>query len=360
MAKTIAEHLIVSGGGQLIVGGDKIPLPLVGFSGATLPPGGPIPGAAYISGPLMVGQRGSFQSPANQGTVMVTRVNPLVAAAYVPPRPIISIQNSLPFVDNPTDVLIGNIGAPVGVSVFSGVGGINIVCGSYIERKGPEGKNIVALFDNKLAALQKEISSKISAGFRNILGIQANLSATIESGAKTNSAIMFSPCGKFPVMNGYATGNKSIGAFDIPHWTKKNTRIRHIIAEGPEAGIYIRGRLTNKNMIELPEYWDGLIDPDSITVTLTQIGYSQDLIVESIDWGKVVKIKSGSGANIDCFYEVWAARWIDPMNHDEKLHVVYEGDSPDDYPGNKENFLVGGWDYDRRIPKWGKKSEEEK
>ena len=113
-------------------------------------------------------------------------------------------------------------------------------------------------------------------------------------------------------------------------------------------------------MIELPEYWDGLIDPDSITVTFTQIGYSQDLIVESIDWGKVIRVKSGNGANIDCFYEVWAARWIDPMNHDEKLHVVYEGESPDDYPGNKENFLVGGWDYDRRIPKWGKRSEEEK
>ena len=43
-------------------------------------------------------------------------------------------------------------------------------------------------------------------------------------------------------------------------------------------------------------------------------------------------------------------RWLNPMNHDEKLTVVYEGDTPDDYPGGNENFLVGGWDYDRREP----------
>ena len=121
-----------------------------------------------------------------------------------------------------------------------------------------------------------------------------------------------------------ASGNKS---FDIPHVTKPGKRIRHICAEGPEPGIYIRGRLKDSNKIELPEYWDGLIDPETITVTLTQIGYSQDLIVDSIDWGKVI----------------WAARWVDPNNHDEKMHVVYDGESPADYPGSNDNFIVGGF-----------------
>ena len=139
---------------------------------------------------------------------------------------------------------------------------------------------------------------------------------------------------------GRASGNKS---FDIPHVTKPGKRIRHICAEGPEPGIYIRGRLKNSNKIELPEYWDGLIDPETITVTLTQIGYSQDLIVDSIDWGKVIKVRSGVGANIDCFYDIWAARWVDPNNHDEKMHVVYDGESPADYPGSNDNFIVGGF-----------------
>ena len=156
-----------------------------------------------------------------------------------------------------------------------------------------------------------------------------------------------------PVFNGSATSAKTIGgAFDIPHFKDEKKRIRHVIAEGPEAGIYVRGTLKDSNKIELPEYWDGLIDPETITVTLTQIGYSQDLIVDGIEWGKIIKVRSGVGANINCYYEIWAARYINPLDHDEKLHVVYEGDSPEDYPGNNEYYLIGGWDYDRRETKW--------
>ena len=158
-----------------------------------------------------------------------------------------------------------------------------------------------------------------------------------------------------PKFNGVATSAKSIsGSFDIPHFKDEKKRIRHVIAEGPEAGIYVRGTLKDSNKIELPEYWDGLVDPSTITVTLTQIGYSQDLIVDAVEWGKVIKVRSGLGANIHCYYEVWAARYINPLDHDEKLHVVYEGDSPADYPGNNEYYLIGGWDYDRRETKWRK------
>jgi hypothetical protein len=142
-------------------------------------------------------------------------------------------------------------------------------------------------------------------------------------------------------LQGVASGNK---AFDIPHVKEKGKRIRHICAEGPESGIYIRGRLKDTNIIPLPDYWDGLVDKESITVTLTQIGYPQDLIVEeNIEWGKTIYIRSGNGANINCYYEVWAARHIDPQNPDEKLHVVYDGESPADYPGNNDNFIVGGF-----------------
>jgi len=143
-------------------------------------------------------------------------------------------------------------------------------------------------------------------------------------------------------LTGVASGNKLLSAFDIQHVKDEGKRIRHICAEGPEAGIYIRGKLVDSNKIELPEYWDGLIDPETITVTLTQIGYSQDLIVEGVEWGKVVKVKSGNGTSINCYYEIWAARWIDPKDHDKKLHVVYEGESPKDYPGDNKDFVVGG------------------
>jgi len=178
-----------------------------------------------------------------------------------------------------------------------------------------------------------------------------NISGPITSGTTVVAATSMTA----PIFNGSATTAKAIGgAFDVPHWKDEKKRVRHVIAEGPEAGIYIRGTMKDTNIINLPEYWEGLVDPETITVTLTQIGTSQDLIVDGIEWGKRIKVKSGNASTIHCFYEVWAARWINPCDHDEKLHVVYEGDSPDDYPGNNEFFLIGGWDYDRRETKWRK------
>ena len=96
--------------------------------------------------------------------------------------------------------------------------------------------------------------------------------------------------------------------FDIPHPIKENKRLVHACLEGPENGVYIRGRLTRNNIIELPDYWKGLVDPESITVSLTQIGSSQDLIVDRIEWGSKIVIRSGSASNIDCYYTVNATR----------------------------------------------------
>lgn len=139
------------------------------------------------------------------------------------------------------------------------------------------------------------------------------------------------------------TGNINVQSwkgFDIKHPNKDNHRLRHICLEGPEAGVYIRGRLTDKNVINLPDYWRGLIDPESITVTLTQIGYSQDLIVDSIEWGTTIKIKSGNASKIDCYYVIQASR-IDG----EPLIVEYEGETPAEYPGSKDQFSISGFDY---------------
>jgi hypothetical protein len=123
--------------------------------------------------------------------------------------------------------------------------------------------------------------------------------------------------------------------FDIPHPTKKGHRLRHVCLEGPESGVYFRGRLTGKNIIDLPDYWQGLVDPETITVSLTQIGSSQDLIVEKVEWGKRVRIKSGSGTTIDCYYLIHAER-----ADGEKLIVEYEGKSPDDYPGDNSIYSI--------------------
>ena len=123
--------------------------------------------------------------------------------------------------------------------------------------------------------------------------------------------------------------------FDIPHPIKEGWRLRHVCLEGPESGVYYRGRLTDSNVINLPDYWKGLVDPETITVTLTQIGSSQDLIVDSIEWGSKVKIRSGSASKIDCFFLVHAER-----ADGEKLIVEYPGQSSNDYPGDNSIYSI--------------------
>lgn len=131
--------------------------------------------------------------------------------------------------------------------------------------------------------------------------------------------------------------------FDIPHPNKPGWRLRHTCLEGPSNDVYFRGRLKDNTIIELPSYWKGFVDPESITVTLTQIGSQQDLIVDKVEWGSRILVRSGSGSAIDCYYIVYGKR-IDG----EDLIIEYQGETPADYPGNNEEYSVVGWNYDVR------------
>ena len=132
--------------------------------------------------------------------------------------------------------------------------------------------------------------------------------------------------------------------FDIKHPNKKGHRLRHVCVEGPEASVYVRGTLKGSNIIELPEYWKGLVDPESITVTLTPVGSYQELYIKNIEWGQKVTVLNSTSGPIHCFYSVWASR-IDG----EPLIVEYEGEDPSSYPGNPEQFSISGYDYGRGV-----------
>ncbi len=57
----------------------------------------------------------------------------------------------------------------------------------------------------------------------------------------------------------------------LVHPTKEGWRLRYGVLEGPEHGVYFRGKAT-ENVILLPEYWTGLVYEESISVHLTPIG----------------------------------------------------------------------------------------
>lgn len=128
--------------------------------------------------------------------------------------------------------------------------------------------------------------------------------------------------------------------FDIPHPTKEGWRLRHTCPEGPSNDVYFRGRVKNKTEIALPEYWRELVDPSSITVSLTPIGSHQDVIVKGIAQNKVF-LQSKGVLPIDCYYHIFAER-----KDGEKLISEYPGTSPSDYPGNNDEYSVSGYHYD--------------
>ena len=106
-------------------------------------------------------------------------------------------------------------------------------------------------------------------------------------------------------------------SFDIEHPTKEGKRLRHGVLEGPEHGVYIRGK-HNGHIIELPDYWTGLVDEDSITVQLTAIGKAQELYVENIEDNKVYIASERTIENY--FYYIQAER-----KDVDKIEVEYEG-----------------------------------
>ena len=113
--------------------------------------------------------------------------------------------------------------------------------------------------------------------------------------------------------------------FDMVHPSRGDGyRLRYACIEGPEVGVYFRGR-TQDNEIVLPDYWKDLVVIDSITVQTQPVGSTQSIIVKEWDDSKITL----EGVT-DCFYHVYAERKdVNP------LVVEYAGETWQDYPDPK-------------------------
>ena len=138
--------------------------------------------------------------------------------------------------------------------------------------------------------------------------------------------------------------------FDIKHPTKENHRLRYVCLEGPEGGVYHRGRLKESNVIHLPDYWKDLVHEDSITVQLQPIGSNQNLVIQEFNNEFIVIAEDSTNTDlitdlstIDCFYHVYGER-----KDGERLIPEYKGNSPEDYPGKNDQYSIAGYHYDRR------------
>ena len=136
--------------------------------------------------------------------------------------------------------------------------------------------------------------------------------------AGDNSAVNMSTQQRLLIPTGGGAATLSVGlnvtgalsattkSFDIEHPTEEGKRLHHGSLEGPEHGVYIRGRLEG-DTIELPDYWLGLVDEDTITVQLTPNKGFQQIYVDHIEDNKVY-VGTQTDTPIDCFYFIQAER----------------------------------------------------
>ena len=167
----------------------------------------------------------------------------------------------------------------------------------------------------------------------NALAVKGNIHQTGALFTSTGDAIFAIGTQGLTLSARFGLADDRGKTFDIKHPSKDGYRLRYACIEGPEVGIYYRGRLKNQNKIKLPYYWKDLIHVNSISVQLQPIGAHQDLIVKRWD-DEFVYLQAQGGLPINCFYHVYAERKdINP------LHVEYEGDSWKDYPD--PNYVSG-------------------
>jgi hypothetical protein len=100
--------------------------------------------------------------------------------------------------------------------------------------------------------------------------------------------------------------NANVKNFDIVHPVKGEPwRLQYTSLEGPEAGVYLRGKTTQK-VIELPDYWTGLVHDDSVTVQLTPIGGPcVHYVVEVTDNKVYIDCQDGQP---NCYYTIYGKR----------------------------------------------------
>ena len=299
----------------------------LGIGGAT------IPGSIFANGVVLIGSPLSYPG-IPEASLMVSRAslaaNPTAAA--VPSIFKVTTKANIP--PTPLDVMIGDPGVGmVGMTLNTAM--INIVDSVSINIVTPNRSSA----GNKIhAGSSQQNGAEVDNGALVKNGTTVKNDVGVDNGTRIVASVVSAPLFKGKIFTGKALKDKG---FDIEHPTRKGKRVRHICVEGPESAIYIRGKLKGTHIIDIPEYWQGLVDYDTITVNLTPCGKPDlSLYVKEIRDDKII-LSSDHLTQVECFYQVWGNR-IGP-----ELHVEYDGESPADYPGDQSGHSIAGYTYDK-------------
>ena len=290
-------------------------------------------GGAYIEAPMIVGDDSKFPLP--EATMMVGRCTNLDAAALIPG--LFRIRNLIPGTETPQDVVIGDPTGPVGVTIFCGLSFFTVqATTTTLVSIAKVDTNATV---TEVEAIKSDTGVKVQAGAKTEVGVDANLAVAINQ-APVASPATISTFLEYLTSAGISL-TKTFGIavtkkpFDILHPTKEGHRLRYVSLEGPSAEVYFRGKLKGENIIHLPDYWKGLVDPESITVQLTPIGCRQSLYYEEVEWCDTIKVMNADCGPVWCSYTVFAERKDTTKNIPE-----YRGLTPLDYPGDNDEYRL--------------------
>jgi hypothetical protein len=130
--------------------------------------------------------------------------------------------------------------------------------------------------------------------------------ALVVSGSNVGIGTSTTSTYKLQVNGSFGATSKSF-LIKHPDPAKPDKQLQHGVTEGPEHSVFVRGKLTNNNTIDLPDYWPYLVDNNTITVTITPIGSYQQLYVQSVE-NNTVTIANNNNMPINCYYYVVGER----------------------------------------------------
>ena len=245
-----------------------------------------------------------------------------VTSRFMPPTPI--------------DVVLGDMEGPVGIMIHSlSFTQLNDTFMTITTPILNINANEIHIGTKAETGAEVKASVRAEVGARVNAGVEVVNAASVDNGVKRVNGVLSAP-----IFVGHCVHHKK---FDISHPNKKGWRLSHVCVEGPTADVYIRGKLDGSHIIDIPKYWQGLVDYDTITVNLTPLGRNDtSLHVKEITDEKII-ISSDYLTHVKCFYQVYAER-IDC----EKNIPEYEGESPADYPGDLSQSSIAGYHYDVR------------
>lgn len=192
--------------------------------------------------------------------------------------------------------------------------------------------NVIGAFN--VYGVGTKLGADISAAIKATVGATAEVGST--ANASNNATAGNITCATITAGFGaFASVAAPFKQFDIPHPTRSGYRLAHAALEGPEMGVYYRGK-TKEKTIPLPEYWTGLVHEESITVQLTPIGKACSTLHVKKVQDNVVYV-GHQASELEYYYIIHGER-----KDLDDLVVEYKGEEMEDFTKSEDKIVRSG------------------